>query len=84
MAIKAQALANFIAEFTYDAPKPEGSLPKMETVQNPNDDLAKWKLFIDRSSNQHGCCVGPILLTLLGEQMKYAIRMGFKATNNEA
>ena len=54
MTIKAQTLAGFVAEFTYDAPEPE-SLPEMEAEQNPgqnlDEDLTKWKLFIDGSSN---------------------------------
>ena len=73
-----------MAEFTYDAPEPEESLPKMETRYNPDDDLAKWKLFVDGSSNQQGCDVGLVFQTPSGEQMEYAICMGFKATNNEA
>ncbi|GFZ11353.1 hypothetical protein Acr_22g0007510 [Actinidia rufa] len=51
MAIKTQALADFIAEFTYGiAPN-----PKMEALEehNQDDDLAKWKSFVDGSSNQH-------------------------------
>ena len=38
---------------------------------------------MDRSSNQHGCGVRLVLQIPFGEQMKYAIRIGFKATNNE-
>ncbi|GFZ09736.1 hypothetical protein Acr_21g0003350 [Actinidia rufa] len=55
MAIKAQALAKFIAEFTHDvAPEPEITLPDVETLekQDHEDDLAIWKLFVDGSSNQ--------------------------------
>ncbi|GFZ01052.1 hypothetical protein Acr_14g0006870 [Actinidia rufa] len=55
MTIKAQALANFIAEFTHDVP------PKPE----------------------HGCGAGLAIQTPSGDQMEYAIRIGFKATNNE-
>ena len=41
MAIKTQALTNFVAEFTYDAPEPKESLPQMETWQNSKEDFAK-------------------------------------------
>ena len=44
-----QALTNFIAEFIYDvAPNHE-----MEALkeQNQDDDVAKWNLFVDGSSN---------------------------------
>ena len=56
MAIKAQALADIVAEFTYDVTlEYEENLPKVETEgQNLDEDLAKWKLFVDGSSNQHG------------------------------
>ncbi|GFY96671.1 hypothetical protein Acr_11g0009770 [Actinidia rufa] len=84
MAIKAQALTDFIAKFTYD----NALTPKVKTSKERNqeedDDLARWKLFVDGSSNQHGCGAGLVLQNPSGEQMEYAIRIGFKATNNEA
>ena len=58
MAIKAQALTDFIVEFTCDVvPNPEEA-PK---EQNLDNDIARWKLFVDGLSNQHGCGVGIIL-----------------------
>ncbi|GFZ08820.1 hypothetical protein Acr_20g0006280 [Actinidia rufa] len=53
-----QALTDFVAESTYDiASEPEVILPEVETPeeQNSDEDLARWKLFVDGSSNQHGC-----------------------------
>ncbi|GFY98605.1 hypothetical protein Acr_13g0000060 [Actinidia rufa] len=41
-------------------------------------------LFVDGSSNQQGCGAGLVLQTPSGDQMEYAIWIGFKATNNEA
>ena len=41
-------------------------------------------LFVDRSSNQHDCGMGLILWTPTGDHIEYAVRTGFKATNNEA
>ena len=86
MRIKAQALADFIIEFTHDVdPELEVVLPEVKTLeeQNSNEDLAKWKLFIDGLSNQHGCRARLILQTTSGEQIEYAIRIGFKNTTNE-
>ncbi|GFY91030.1 hypothetical protein Acr_07g0012260 [Actinidia rufa] len=40
--------------------------------------------FVDRSSNQYGCGAELVFQAPSGEQMEYAIRIGFKATNNEA
>ena len=53
MAIKAQALADFIVEFTHDvASEPEMTLLEVEILekQGLEDDLARWKLFVDGSS----------------------------------
>ena len=39
---------------------------------------------MDGSSNRHSCGAGLVLQTSSGEQMEYAIRIEFKATNNDA
>ncbi|GFZ05203.1 hypothetical protein Acr_17g0007750 [Actinidia rufa] len=86
-AIKAQALADFIVESTHeDTPQPETPPPEAGIPKEPTSakDLAHWILFVDGSSNQHGCGAGLVIQAPSGEQMEYAIRMGFKATNNEA
>ena len=64
MAIKGQTLADFMAEFTYDITlEPETDIPEVEIQEQHylDEDLARWKLFIDGSSNQHNCDVGLIL-----------------------
>ena len=66
-------LANFVAKFTYEISlEPEITSPKVETPgkQEQEEDLARWKLFVDGSSNQHACGVGLVLQTLLGEHME--------------
>ena len=78
LAIKGRALVDFVTEFTYDiALEPEKGIPEAETLEQPNsdEDLARWKLFVDESSNQHGCGSRLILQTPLGELMEYAIRI---------
>ena len=40
-------------------------------------------MFVDGSSNHHDCGAGLILQTPSGKKIEYAIRIGFKATNNE-
>ncbi|GFY88878.1 hypothetical protein Acr_06g0008180 [Actinidia rufa] len=87
LAIKAQALADFIVESTHEGtPEIEITPHEMETPkeQSSENDLARWILFVDGSSNQHGYGAGLVIQTPSGEQMKYAIRIGFKATNNKA
>ncbi|XP_057506533.1 uncharacterized protein LOC130789734 [Actinidia eriantha] len=81
------ALADFIVESTHEGtPQPETTSPEMEIPKEPSSemDLARWVLFVDGSSNQHGCGAGLVIQTPSSEQMEYAIRIGFKATNNEA
>ncbi|GFZ17254.1 hypothetical protein Acr_26g0005240 [Actinidia rufa] len=85
-AIKAQALADFIVESTHEDTQLETTPLKAGIPKEPTSekDLAHWILFVDGSSNQHGCGVGLVIRAPSGEQMEYAIRMGFQATNNEA
>ncbi|GFZ19591.1 hypothetical protein Acr_28g0002960 [Actinidia rufa] len=75
------------AEFTYveedDALDPNVKLAKEGEAEEKDGDTMRWKIFVDRSSNCHGCGVGLILQTHSGGQMEYAIHVGFKATNNE-
>ena len=77
-----QSLTDFIAEFTDNiASNLDTEVPDEQEVKN--SDITRWKLFVDGSSNQHGCSVGLVLQIPSGEQMKYVIRIGFKATNNK-
>ena len=65
MAIKAQALVDFTAKFMHDA----ASNFEVETheEQDHDDGLARWKLFVDGSSNQHGYGAELVLQIPLGE-----------------
>ncbi|XP_075499932.1 uncharacterized protein LOC142538504 [Primulina tabacum] len=65
-AIKAQALANFLAE----------------TVHQENED--PWKVYVDGSSSKEGSGVGVVLISPAGEEVKLAVRLNFRASNNEA
>ncbi|XP_050249037.1 uncharacterized protein LOC126696316 [Quercus robur] len=71
-AIKAQALADFIAEFTL--PDEEGT----------TDEVDKWTIQTDGSSAQKRGGVGVVITTPDGEVMKYGVQLEFPATNNEA
>ena len=72
MAIKAQALANFIAEFTF----PDES--------SPADDVKRWTIHTDGLSAQKRGGVGVVITTPDGEILKYGVRLRFPATNNKA
>ncbi|XP_050242332.1 uncharacterized protein LOC126691322 [Quercus robur] len=71
-AIKAQALADFIAEFT---------LPDEHGV---TDEVDKWTIQTDGSSAQKRGGVGVVITTPDGEVMRYGVQLKFPATNNEA
>ncbi|XP_075640393.1 uncharacterized protein LOC142612160 [Castanea sativa] len=69
IAIKGQAVADFIAEFT----SAEG-----EEEKNP-----QWRIFTDGSSNKKASRVGVVLKSLEGDELKCMIRLDFPTTNNE-
>ena len=73
-AIKAQALADFIAEST---PSPENK--EREKVEEQ-----AWKVYVDGSSNRTGGGAGLIISGPRDFHLAYALRFNFKASNNEA
>ncbi|XP_021734970.1 uncharacterized protein LOC110701664 [Chenopodium quinoa] len=68
-AIKAQALADFIVEASYE---------------EKEDDVGVWKVEVDGSSAQTGSGAGVIMTSPEGNVFEYAIKFKFKASNNEA
>ena len=74
-AIKGQVLADFVMEFTSTEPA-----EKAQTSTN----LPLWKLFVDGAINAQGSGVGQILTSPEGIDIEYALRFGFRASNNEA
>ena len=70
-AIKAQALADFIAKFT-------PSHSESEVVEDK-----KWIIHVDGSSTQHAGGVGVILQSPEGDKLTYKVRLQYQATNNE-
>ncbi|KAL0462137.1 UNVERIFIED_CONTAM: hypothetical protein Slati_0101300 [Sesamum latifolium] len=69
--IKAQALADFISE-----------MAEM-TIKDASQDQ-KWLLHVDGSSRAQGSGAGIVITTPQGEDLEFAIKFGFKASNNEA
>ncbi|XP_024029260.1 uncharacterized protein LOC112093922 [Morus notabilis] len=72
-AIKGQALADFVAEFT-------GLPAEVEEADEP----PRWKLYVDGSSNDNGSGAGLVLHTPEGHKVTSAVRFEFPASNNEA
>ncbi|KAM2951284.1 hypothetical protein COP2_000801 [Malus domestica] len=84
---KGQAVADFIANFTYpvdivSTPKEVVLLPSEAHKIEPT--TPAWSLYVDGSSNQQGCGTGLVLTTPDKVAMEYALRFKFKASNNEA
>ncbi|KAL5537985.1 hypothetical protein UlMin_045753 [Ulmus minor] len=77
-AIKGQALADFIAEFTY---QPTSLELAKELVPSPS---SLWHLYIDGSSTDNCSGAGVILVSLERVRLSCALRFRFKATNNQA
>ena len=82
-AIKGQALADFVAEFTYAVSilciDQQGVRISVPDTHTPGPSISTWVLYVDRSSNTHGSGAGLILTTPVLEQAKieYALRFGF-------
>ncbi|KAK0574362.1 hypothetical protein LWI29_022506 [Acer saccharum] len=77
-AIKAQAVADFVAEFT----EPSIEVARMMVEQNKK--VFKWQLRVDGSSNTHGSGAGVVVSTPERDSVECALRFDFKATNNQA
>ena len=74
-AIKGQVFSNFVMEFT--------SAEHAKDAQTTTN-LSTWKLSVDGASNAQGSGAGLILTSLDGIHIEYALRFGFRTSNNEA
>ncbi|XP_030928411.1 uncharacterized protein LOC115954636 [Quercus lobata] len=70
-AIKGQAVADFIAEFTHG----EGQLI---------EEKEQWNIYTDGSSNRRAGGAGVVIQTPQGDKIQCMIRLDFPTTNNEA
>ncbi|XP_050248675.1 uncharacterized protein LOC126695925 [Quercus robur] len=68
-AIKAQALADFIAEFT--------------PSHNEAEDSKRWIVHVDGSSTRHAGGIGVVLQSPEGDKLKHKVRLQYQTTNNE-
>ncbi|CAL2256822.1 unnamed protein product [Prunus armeniaca] len=88
--IKAQALADFVAEFTPSA-KEDKLVNKMKesskadgTFAEPSQPSDMWQLRVDRASNQKGARAGVVITTPDETLLEQAITLGFPASNDKA
>ncbi|XP_024037570.1 uncharacterized protein LOC112097200 [Citrus clementina] len=78
-AIKAQAMADFVAEFA----EPEVCLDQQD-ADIGNDETQVWQISVDGSSGERGSGAGIVLEGPEGEEISYAVKLEFPATNNQA
>ncbi|XP_075670432.1 uncharacterized protein LOC142640242 [Castanea sativa] len=71
--VKGQVLANFIAEFS------PASTDIVCLVE-----VRPWKVFVDGASNTVGAGAGIMVITPEGLKLEHSLRLGFRASNNEA
>lgn len=76
-AIKAQAMADFVAEFA----EPEICLDQLDVALDSNE-ARIWQMSVDGSSGEQGSGAGIVLEGPEGEEISYAIKLEFAATNN--
>ncbi|CAL8990397.1 unnamed protein product [Prunus brigantina] len=87
---KGQAVADFISELTLPAPSEPfvtgPTSPGTEGIGAERFDpsVPVWVLHVDGSANQQGCGAGLVLTTPDGGKLEYALRFGFRTSNNEA
>jgi ribonuclease HI len=72
IAIKSQALVDFIAEWR------ENQLP------TPTERPEHWVMYFDGSLKLEGAGAGVLLISPTGEQLKYVLQIFWKVSNNEA
>ncbi|KAK9071736.1 hypothetical protein SSX86_008165 [Deinandra increscens subsp. villosa] len=76
VSIKGQVVADFLAEV------PDGASVNVITIPEAKEQV--WILHTDGSSNSDGSGAGLILKSPEGDELTYAIRFNFQASNNEA
>ncbi|XP_022846413.1 uncharacterized protein LOC111369168 [Olea europaea var. sylvestris] len=72
-AIKGQALADFVAEFT--------NLPEVDEIMDPVEPPT-WNLFVDGLAGDTDSGARVVLINPEGHKLNSTMRFGFKATNN--
>ena len=85
--IKAQVLADLVAEFT------EPLMEELEPAENTDGKLVgtisqhgilPWEVYVDGALNQEGSRIGLVLISPEKVIVEKSLRLDFSATNNEA
>ena len=88
--IKGQALADFMAKFSWSLnsyPEDEPAALLGTNVPILGEEWPSqskvWTLLVDGASNQHGCMVGIVLIDPEGVESTHCLTFEFRAINNE-
>ncbi|XP_063941291.1 uncharacterized protein LOC135149494 [Daucus carota subsp. sativus] len=84
VAIKAQALADFLVECTIDHKDVGGQESKVEEPKEEEKPKEYWLLFFDGASKTKNSGAGLVLRSLDRFTIEYAIKLDFPTTNNKA
>ncbi|XP_071740819.1 uncharacterized protein [Rutidosis leptorrhynchoides] len=76
--VKGQVIADFLVELPSDMVK------QGETTVTRRDTDEFWELYTDGASSKEGAGIGLFLVSPNREEITYAIRLKFSASNNEA
>ncbi|XP_071739718.1 uncharacterized protein [Rutidosis leptorrhynchoides] len=76
--VKGQVVADFLVEL------PSGIIHHGETPVTRRDEDKFWELYTDGGSSEEGADISLLLVSSNGEEITYAIRLKFAASNNEA
>ena len=74
-AIEGQILTNFVMEFT---------LAELAEAAQTTPDHPIWRLSVEGAANAQGSGAGLIFTSSEGIDIEYALRFGFRVSNNEA
>ncbi|KAB2626119.1 hypothetical protein D8674_017779 [Pyrus ussuriensis x Pyrus communis] len=69
-----------VTKWDIELGQPEIIYQPRTSIKNPHI----WKLYVDKSLNIKGAGVGIVLVMLDGSTLKQTLKLGFKASNNEA
>ncbi|GJX77202.1 reverse transcriptase domain-containing protein [Tanacetum coccineum] len=76
-----KVLADFLSEASVGIPI--GEFFRLPAKLPNKDDVERWTLFTDGTSNNKGSRAGLVLVSPSGVEFTYALRLNFTSTNNE-
>ncbi|XP_071916252.1 uncharacterized protein [Coffea arabica] len=72
------------SESTAEAGQVENTVEVGQAAEKVGRPVPTWTLFVDGSSSKEGCRAGFLLTSPMGDELAYALRFDFRASNNES